>query len=368
MNNNFCYHPWVGLDITTQGDFRPCCKYNKGLAKNLKDYVNSEELKQLQQDFLNGLAPSGCSRCWEDEAAGIQSKRQIDFKHVFNETAPNLDKFKVLSLPFGNTCNLACRTCSSFASSKWSHHENKIKNVISVPKIFKHQKFYKDHNFIDNIKSISDDLIDITFPGGEPFITGIDEHLDYLDFLIKNNTQNISLTYITNVTTFPTEEFWTRWKNFKHVNIQMSIDGTNERFEYIRWPADWNICYTNIKKYQEAKTQNPNLQLSISHTVSVFNIFYLPEFFVWCLKEKLPEPYIGMVESPLHYNIQVLPEEIKYKIKSKLTMSKFNGVVNFLMSKNVAGFDLTKDWIKTVDQQRTQEFGTVFPELKEFFL
>ena len=367
--NNFCYHPWVGIDISPQGDFRPCCKYDQIIAKNLDDYLTSDHLLKLKEDFLNGIKPSGCLRCWNDESAGIPSKRQIDYKYVFNEQTPDLNKFKVLSFPFGNTCNLSCRTCNSFASSKWSHYERKLKkSAVDVKQIYSHQKFYKDSDFIADIKNISEDLIDITFPGGEPFITGINEQLNYLDFLIERNAKNISLTYITNITTFPSDEFWRRWKKFKHVNIQMSIDGISDHFEYIRWPANWAECHNNVKKYQSAQKQYSNIQLSISHTVSVFNIFYLPEFFAWCYKEQLPEPYLGMVEFPVQYNVQVLPNDVKNKIVSKLLTAKFNNVVNFLMAKNTNSFTTTQEWIRALDAQRSQNFNQVFPELKEYLI
>lgn len=368
-SEHFCYHPWVGLEINPQREFKPCCKYNQVIAKNLDDYANSAHLSKLREDFLNGVKPQGCSRCWNDESAGIESKRQLDFRWIFNRQVQDLNKFKVLSLAFGNTCNLSCRTCGSFSSSRWAYHEKKLKNTsLDIKQIYKHHKFYKDANFIGDIKKISDNLVDITFPGGESFITGIREQLDYLDYLIANGAENIALTYITNITTFPSDAFWSRWKKFRQVTIQMSIDGTGERFEYIRWPANWAECYANSKKYQQAQQQNSNIKLAISHTVSVFNIFYLPEFFMWCVKEKLPEPYLGMVEFPPYYNVQVLPGMVKDKIKSKLAISKFNNVVNFLTAKNTDGFSETQKWIRTLDVQRAQNFNQVFPELKDYLI
>ena len=366
MNENFCYHPWVGLDITPQGGFKPCCKYQNNLAYNLTDYLDSKELSDLRTDFVNGKRPAACSRCWTDEDAGLDSKRTLDNRFIFNQVV-DTSKFKVLSVSFGNTCNLACVTCDSTSSSRWSREEKKLQNHNIAVTIAGHTKFYKDFRFLDDLCKISSDLIDITFPGGEPFITGIPQQLSYLDYLIEHNSSNITLTYITNTTTFPSEDFWNRWSKFKQINIHLSIDSIGEKFEYIRWPANWGQCYANIKKYQQFQQSLSNLTLSIGHTVSVFNVFYLPEFFIWCLKEKLPQPHISMVEYPDYYSTKSLPSEVKEKIKNKLSLfSKFNNVISFMMVSNSADFGETQNRIRLLDQHRLQEFNTTFPELIEY--
>lgn len=366
--NNICYYPWVGVEINPQGEFRPCCKYSNSLGNSLDEYKSNKELHQLQQDFLAGKKPKGCNRCWSEEDAGIPSKRIIDFKYTFKGTKPDLNSYKALSLPFGNVCNLACRTCNSAASSRWTQEEAKLQDQFKNIVIHKHQKFYKDSKFISDIKSISTDLIDIIFPGGESFITGVEQQLDYLDFLIQNNTaKNISLTYITNTTTMPVDEFWRKWTHFKKVNIQLSVDGVDDKFEYLRWPANWPQCYSNIKQYQTLQQQYNNIQLSVSHTVSIFNVYYLPEFWIWCLKEKLPEPYIGMVETPAHYNVKVLPQELKALIKKKLSAPIFDKVVNY-MDDHIDGFDQTVEWIKALDTMRSQRVTDTFPILAEYTL
>ena len=51
---NICYQPWVGLDISPQGEYKPCCKYSHAISDNYNDYRNSDELNQLKLDHLNG--------------------------------------------------------------------------------------------------------------------------------------------------------------------------------------------------------------------------------------------------------------------------------------------------------------------------
>ena len=365
---NMCYHPWVGLNVTTQGGFRPCCKYQPSvestednIVSSLIDYQNSQELTELKNAFLRDERPHNCQRCWDDEDADLPSKRQMDWQFLFQSVAPDLDSIKVLTLSFGNSCNLACITCDSGASSSWINEAKKLQQHFPTIKIHKHQKFYQDIEFINQIKTLSDNLIHIEFPGGEPFIAGIDEHLDYLDYLIAHNSKNISLHYMTNATVFPDEKFWSRWDKFKKIEIQLSIDGTDQRFNYIRWPGEWNSVENNLKSYISKKSET--IQISIGHTVSIFNIFYLPEFVKWCLQNDLGRPYLGLVSDPKVYSIKVLPKQVKEILGKKLDRFNFKEIVSYMNSEDISeNFDDTVKYIRTVDHQRDQDFNKTFPE------
>lgn len=360
----FCSLPWTGLDIDPQGGFKPCCKYNQTVAQSLDEYESSNELAQLKQDFLQGKRPSGCSRCWQDEDSGIQSKRQLDFEYVFNNQTPNLDSIKILGITFGNTCNLACRTCKSFASSRWRTEEEKLIKIFSEIIVHKHQQFYKDANFIQQILDRTENVMHVEFAGGEPFIAGIDEHLLFLDAIIANRPGDVTLHYVTNTTTFPDDRFWQRWSQFKKVDIQLSIDGIGPQFEYNRWPANWEQCLINIKKYQES--QSGNMQLSISHCVSMFTVYYLPEFINWCQTQGLPDPYLGPVVRPEQYAITVFPNSVKTVIAEKLKQHKLDHIVNLLWTKDDSQlFDKFRNYVIMLDKQRNQSFAQTFPELNQ---
>jgi MoaA/NifB/PqqE/SkfB family radical SAM enzyme len=361
MNENFCHHPWVGLEVNPQGQFRPCCKYIPSLADNLSDYQTSTELAILKDAFLSGQKPPGCKYCWDDEAAGIPSKRQLDNQYLFNHQSPDYSSLKVLSFSFGNSCNLACRTCDSSSSSTWIIEEKALKNTFPNIKIHQHRRFYQDSKFIDQIKSISDNLLHVEFPGGEPFLAGVNEHLDFLDFLLTTNPQDISLHYMTNATIFPQDYFWDRWAKFKKVDIQLSIDGTGAQFEYIRWPAKWSEVENNLKLYADKKDNCDNMKLSISHTVSIFNVYYLPEFVKWCLQNKFDMPYLGLVADPKMYNIRNLPAEVKDAISKKISRFKLENIVSYMYDEDLS---VESNWSMTavLDQQRKQSFKETFPE------
>lgn len=360
-----CRHPWSGLDISPQGEFKPCCKYNNVIATTLVDYQSSPELFQLKEDFSNGIKPSACKRCWDDEIAGIASKRQLDNQTIFKHI-PTTDSINVLSLPFGNSCNLACRICSSYSSSGWIAEANKLQEFVPDIKIYKHQRFYQDQKFMDQIKALCSDIVHVEFPGGEPFLAGVAEHLDFLDFLLTLDVANISLHYITNGTIFPKQEFWERWAKFKNVDIQLSIDGIGAQFEYNRWPAKWSEVNDNVQHYIAQRELCNNLQLSISHSVSIFTVYYLPEFVKWCLQNKLGKPYLGLVTNPAMYNIKCLPVTIKNKINEKISRFKFENVVSYMYEEDLSNqFNNSIQFIELLDKQRNESFDLTFIELSQ---
>jgi len=357
MSEHICYLPWVGLDISPQGDYKPCCKYENTISTTLDNYLVSDELNNLKASFLAGEKPAGCSRCWKDEDSGLVSKRQLDWRYLLKESVPNLTEFKSISLPFGNTCNLACRTCKSYASSRWLAEEKKINNHFPT-KMFPHNKYYQDSKFLDKMKELCKNIELLEIPGGEPFITGVEEQLEFLDHLIEHNANNIVLHYLTNATTMPDERFWDKWKHFKKVEIQLSIDGIGKVYEYTRWPGDWHETYANIKEYQ--KHWKDNIQLSISHTVSIFNVFYLDEFIEWCKGEGLPNPYLGLVSRPDQYSITTLSKDTKDYLSKHLNTTN---VVQY-MNANDHSFllDKTLNYVTMIDEHRKQKFSEYMPE------
>ena len=363
MHNNFCHHPWIGVDVTAQGEFRPCCKYDGFeetlYPRSLQEYEANSEILQLKNDLLAGNSPNGCKRCWADEDSGLLSKRQIDYSEIFKDKITSLDCYKILSITFGNSCNLACRTCTSYYSSGWIVPETKLQTKFPTIEIYKHHKFYQDDKFIKSILTSFKNVVQIDFAGGETFISGTKAHLEFLDYFIQQGADNISLRYVTNGTTFPNEEFWKRWKNFKSLEIQLSIDGTEQQFNYLRYPANWQSVLHNINLYKQQEIT----KLTVSHTISNLNVFYLPEFVIWCIKNKLGKPHFNLVEAPTHYNIKSLPCKIKEEVARKLLKYNLKNIVEYMNHKDLSSnFEFFLDLNNELDLQRNQSFSDTFPE------
>lgn len=368
----FCYSPWTNIDIDPQGNILPCCKYQSNKADpvfniqhdSLKEYSGSAFLQQIQQDFLNDTWPPGCVRCRIEEENNVKSKRQLDHDrwHVhYSQYQLDSDQWLTASLAFGNTCNLKCITCGSYASSKWRQEYLDIYNVD-----FRPVQFYRN-DFVETFVSQAPGIIHLDIPGGEPFLTGVAEQKKLLDHYVRSGqASDISLHYTTNVTMFPDLDWWQLWSHFREIDIQLSIDGVGARYEYIRYPAQWDDIQSNVLKYLQQTA--PNLKLSVSHTVSAYNIFYLDEFFSWCYNQALPTPWLGRVHNPAHMRPTVWHN--KEHIVTQLQLSEFEEVRAWAaMVRDTDESHLFEEFCQRLhqhDQYRGLDFAVTFPEIAPY--
>ena len=367
----FCYAPWTNIDISPTGEMTPCCKFQvEDNTYNIQTtsiafYKKSEMVASAKEDFLNARWPKGCERCRIEEEHGIESKRELDYKRWGESYIPvDLDNpsFLTASLSFGNTCNLKCITCGPDASSLWREEYRQIYN-IDIP----HYKFYKE-SFVKDFVTQAPDVVHFDIVGGEPFISGVKEQQELLaHYVSSGHADKVTLHYTTNGTVFPDSTWWDLWSHFKEVDIQLSVDGIRERYEYIRYPAKWTDFDSAVDKYIAQEAALPNVRLSVSHTVSAYNIFYLDEFVQWCYTKGLPRPWLGRVHNPEHMRPTVWPEPVRTDIINKLLNSQDRDVVTWatLVANNDDSklYETFRSKTKEHDAYRNTDFETVFPEL-----
>ena len=370
----FCYSPWTNIDISPQGHVSPCCKfqmakYNQSFnvqTQTLEDYSSSAFLAEIKQEFTQGQWPHGCDRCRIEEENNIASKRQLDhtrWQEHYQQYDLATGGWITASIAFGNTCNLKCITCSPYSSSKWQQEYQTIHNVNINP-----VKFYKS-DFVEKFTEQSPNVIHLDIPGGEPFLSGVQEQKLLLNhYITTGQAKNINLHYTTNATLFPNQEWWELWKNFKEVDLQLSIDGVGDRYEYIRYPAQWHTLESTVSQY--INKQSANIRLSVSHTVSAYNIYYLDEFFTWCYNIGLPTPWVGRVHSPSHMQPEVWSTNAKEYIITHLESSNYVDVVRWASllknTDNSTMFESFKKYLRQHDEYRNTNFIKTFPELATY--
>ena len=372
----FCYSPWTNIDISPTGDVTPCCKFRtshytqKFNIQNISidDYADSEFIAEIKQEFKQGQWPVGCERCKIEEDNGIESKRILDYNR-WKEHYTNYDldsnKFITSSIAFGNTCNLKCITCSPHSSSRWQKEYFDLYQ-IDIP----NHKFYKN-NFVTNFVGHAPYMIHVDIPGGEPFLSGVKEQQELLNYYIDNDqASKISLHYTTNGTIFPDDAWWGLWEHFKEIDLQLSIDGIGNRYEYIRYPATWTELTNNVDRYVNKGKQLANVILSVSHTVSAYNIYYLDDFFSWCYTVGLPKPWLGRVHNPIHMRPTVWPLEICKNIADHLNSSNHGDVrvwAGLVTNENDSKhFETFCTKMQQHDQYRELDFNNTFPELSKY--
>ena len=135
LPNTICMLPWISIEASPMGTARPCCLAREDIVdidlktQTLEHAYKSTYMQDLRRQFLAGLQPKTCQLCWNEEAAGRDSKRinsQTRLKHLYDQVDwQNLspDQLWFIDLKLGNICNLKCRICGSWSSSKWAEEE-----------------------------------------------------------------------------------------------------------------------------------------------------------------------------------------------------------------------------------------------------
>lgn len=374
---SYCYSPWTNLDISPQGQISPCCKFRyqdyKSKVPNINDisldeYLASDVLYQIKEDFKNGKWPVGCIRCKNEEENNIDSKRILDYERWKEHYQQYKEEkgFITASIAFGNTCNLTCVTCSPEASSKWYQEYLKLYKIDIKP-----NHFYR-YSFVENFLQHAPNVIHLDIPGGEPLLSGVSQQKELLQQLISlDKSKDITLHYTTNTTLFPDNHWLELWSHFKSVEIQLSIDGVDKRFEYIRYPANWEVCLHNIKKYVELKEQVKNMVLTVSTTVSAYNIAYLPELAIFLDDIGLGVPYYGKVHFPKFMRPTVWRNDAKDFIIERLDKSvhNYSNYINLLRTEDDQDhFQDFRYRLLRQDNYRKNSFGQTFPEMLHFLL
>ena len=376
---NFCVLPFVNLEARTDGTIAPCCIMQDDAGVNLahggtlKEVWEGEWLHNYRQAFLNGEKPEACNNCWNEEEAGIESKRlreNVYYRWMFDFENPIPKANPItLDLKLGNICNSKCRICTTFASSQWAKEEIAIdpKKKAEILAFNRNGMWPKNNEqFWKELDTMLSGIVKFEFFGGEPLL--IERHYDILEKCIeKGYAENIHLSYNTNGSVFPEEKVHL-WKHFKKVQIFLSIDDVEERFNYIRHPGKFDKVFENIEKFTKLEG---NLEFAIFQTIGILNICNQKELTEY-VKENLPmHIHYNMVFEPKHMSAKCLPEEVKRKITHYYSGEQPEYVTRTLDYINSEQYDMEKfyQFIRTTkfgDSWRKENFAETFPILYEF--
>lgn len=388
--NNFCILPFMSIETSPLGNTRACCLYNdelsdKGNKVALKDSTitqafNSSDMSELRQKFLRNERPDGCSKCWSVEDAGGISKRIIsNQKYVkeYNDPALYEDpKLKFIDLKLGNICNLKCRICGVYSSSKWINDQLKIstKDKDRFIEMNRAGQWPREaENFWDDLKNLANEITSLEITGGEPFL--IQEHFEFLRHLVDTgNASRIDIHYNTNGTQFPQDAIDNIWPHFRKVEIAFSIDGLDEEFEFQRYGANWQEVSENIQKFHAIRDRASWLTTQLCMTVSVLNIMSSVDVLEWAETQNFNFLWVNILHDPIHFCVQSLAPDAKIKVKTTLeqqlarlktkdAISQMTSLIEFMMTANTERTEQIKKTLTLIDDIRSQDYKQSLPKL-----
>lgn len=344
------------LDLTyfDQWDYRTVGDAYNAEDANLNEARNNPMMKQARLDMLEGKWPEACTRCKNEEAAGIRSRMQYENERwgtgqkysVFNkETAKSITAAdgsidttatptRLYDLRFGNLCNLKCRMCGPTDSSQWYEDQVKLfgteyQDTRGIVKLEKDNKgkykpiddiygWYEDSSLWKQLEDNMPNIEHLHMVGGEPLM--INQQYELLQKCIdRGEAHHIIIEHNSNITNIP-DRAWEIWKHFKEIQIGASIDGVKSVVEYIRHPIKWPIIERNIQALENAEG---NYKLWFAPTIGILNSRHFPDMIIWVLEQNFKrfnmETWKPPVTAhPLHHpkwlNMKILPPEAKKEI------------------------------------------------------
>ena len=363
----FCVNPWISINYQFGLGYSPCCVYaSSHKFDSIEQYVQSSELATLKKQLLDGVAVKDCIHCWQEESQGYSSKRVRDnklYSQVFDyKYKPALesvqDEFVRYYVRLGNHCNLRCVTCNDDVSTGWISENKKFGNPASRPIMIK-----KTDPIWQTLRDNAAGIGMIEFIGGEPFMMLEQEQADLFQYLVESgHSKHITLLYTTNGTRMPDEQV-EYWQHFKRVDINISMDGIGNRFEYLRFPANWDNLVANINHYKKL----PKVRLLILHTTSILNVGYLAEVEEFCNANDL-EVFYNKLQDPLILNMHRSPAKTREWINSQLDPLNNPNIKQIQKQIHTPHYTAAQDildFCHNLDQRRGNSLAQSFPELYE---
>jgi len=390
--NTYCILADIGLATQTNGNMTICNQSRTEFrdshgnvlrldTNSLEEGWNSPTRQEIRQALLDGVKHPNCRDCWDEEAAGRTSIR-LQAQERFSTVKANPDQPRVFMFKPGNVCNLSCRHCNPYVSSKWyrDHYQVEVKPKTSISFVdYVHQyDSIRDSFAADNqrlwpvLSQWNDQIVFYDLYGAEPLL--IEPLLEQLRASVRlGASQNQTIHINTNGTIWH-DDFAELFGSFQRVELGVSIDATHEQFDYMRYPAQWNHVLDNLIKYQEVEQANPSrFHLEACITISLLNVYYVKEY-VKFFHDMGIHCGINIVHRPDYLNLRIATPSVKKAIvdhlkeqpfRSAAWNEKIDNVINFINLEYPNSEQLMQqfwDFTNKYDELRGQRYADTFPE------
>ena len=368
MNNSaYCSIIHGGLNLrfsTPRQQKQHCCLIPKSFNLNDGPIWNNKQFVEIREKNKTGTWTPECSNCKKIEDAGFDSMRTGMNQGLGLNQDYDLPGPVRLDLQVDISCNLACRICTPEFSTYWQKHLKE--NNEWDEKIFSPNRVETIYKTLEELDLSNLRLL--LFTGGETLMSQLNwDVAKYIVDRVNNPKQNLMLNFQTNGTQPILQRNIETIEKFHLVRLNISLDGTGDRFEYLRWPAVWNQTVDNI--FELRQTLPSNVMFLIEETVCSLNLFYMTELESWA-KENFNANREGDVTNHTRHLAQG-----HFDIRQTLTQ-EYVDAMSGTPYENLIGSNWTEqpDKIRAMiaeinkfDRYRNQDWRKTFPEVAEFY-
>lgn len=405
-SKNFCMAPWIHMHVWPDGRAFPCClsephsgvDYGNTNFQTIEELWNSDLARTLRKNMLEDKPSQTCRRCYQLENDADAYTLRINMNNKFGpkhfdkvfetkeDGSHDNPNFTYMDFRFSNLCNMKCRSCGPVFSTQWYDDFVTLfgKENVKEQSDKKYLQLKDKPGFMEELWPLLDTVEEVYWAGGEPLIT--DAHWDIMNHWVETGrSQEITINYTTNFSQlyYKRQCVLDLWKKFKNVTVTASLDGSYGRGEFIRKGTVWQDIIDNRKLMIE---QTPDIEFNITPTVSLMNVWHLPDFHREWVELGLIKPdgvRLNNLLDPKYLSMQVLPSDFKQEVTEKWINHiewitnhedydkgtywnrEAQGLVDFLNADDLS--DIIPETIKQFeiwDKIRNESWETAMPELK----
>jgi hypothetical protein len=253
MNDHYCPLIFKGMYVERHSAdtslVAPCCAATGQVVNNSQaNFDTNPLLLKLREENQAGVASKECSTCWDQEKYTGRSLRtsSIEYYHDSLHAPYQVLGLQQLDWNVEPICNAKCIICSSYHSSAWAAEDQKFDPDYALP--IRTASRARSNSIIDAIDFST--LKRVYFNGGEPVLSQ-DPELILQRLADSGSLETTQIAFNMNGSCMPSDQMIALLKQAARVNVFFSIDGTEQQFEYIRYPLKWNTVKDNIDKIMQ---------------------------------------------------------------------------------------------------------------------
>lgn len=304
--------PWTHTYLSPQHERRLCCA-SREPAQNFTQYIdtaegsnqynpltldewwNSDHVKQVRKNMLQGIAPPECEVCnnklLNTDVYRSYFNRLFGHKYedvIENTSANGSTTLKPVSFDyrFSNLCNFKCRMCGDMLSSSWESEEKKFDmwDPREKPWMVNEVKQQIDKFTDTQIRKEFYDAInegrleEVYWVGGEPLMW--EEHWQAMKMIKEKDLgRYVYARYNTNLSriSYRGTSLVDLLSSLRDWQVCASLDGTGRIGEYVRSGLSWPVWLENFKQLKSI-AGHPR-QLMIDYTVTLPGLFEAKKMF-----------------------------------------------------------------------------------------
>ena len=414
---------WLGSGQTTSCHHPPAHHVTeKEVIINPAALHNTKQKRDDREKMLAGERPAGCEYCWKIEDMGRDAISDRVYKSKIYPIASLQEAYdtpvhhdvnlRTLEIAFDRTCQFACSYCNPAFSSTWVNDIRKngpyLKLQSDGRNHFTHEhdsaqlyKFGQDNPYVNGFfewweSDLHRTLQELRITGGEPLMSGYTWKL--IDWFKTNQGKSSTKLAINSNLGFDSEklqEFIYAIRPLPHVELYTSMEATGASAEYIRDGLDYAQWLTNMHTLLSSNT------VKAVHVMCTINALCLPT--LPALLDQLLElkrTYgrervnftLNILRFPSFQSALVLPDKLRDQFRTALdTWLVANQLDPVLQEHEVNHTQRLIDYLDVVktphsdtfemptlhndfkqfysqyDHRRHKNFGSVFPNLKEWY-